>query len=718
MKNRIFPIIVLIICIAWSVFVSIDILSSESSVDFKNYFNESDQKVLVVHQSSEVDWNSENFQILPSNQTIALSILANLNNKASLYISAKRPFFLIEKKENWNKQSIEKILKNGLYNFEFTGRKTFKFGNFKGQFSKNQILLYIGELEEINSSKSFPIVDFKSSYSLVDFSNSEFDVVDVYQKNSKTILYKKKKVKLKNCKNLEDKMLFSSLIPTNFTNYTFYQSHYLISSDAVFAKSNAEKWIKNGIVFLSNGTAEVAIFDFMEGQNPVQNFNEQFKLPENNESFGVYDAFPIFSRWTDKTLLKYYVFEKDGLCLIAADKQYLDEVLTEMSLGKTLSQNVEKSNSIFGSLPSKVVYREVNPSVNKTHSVFGNQLVETLIVAKEQVDAVKQTSAKDYFAMNPGEQILDFVTFNGRGNVLVLTASNKLIAYSNGAKRWEKTFNETPSVFSLFSFRNNTIALCFSNETQIMDLNGKLIYRFNSSSSVIPSLLTFENKELFFIGDGNSDVSVLNTAGKLLKKLHVNGTVKKILSFYKDKKIYSAIVTNESLYITEIAKKGKSKIVAIDSMTQVFATDNNLFIANTINGQLTIQQADGTISTIKIKRDAQLMNIFSENGKPYFLLKTDKKLAAMDVNGYKSWERNLTLEEISRVQVAVNQNGKIIIGILDTIENRLYLYDSKGNRIDESERHGELKLEISPFGTSAFSITTFLGSYLIQYTKL
>ncbi len=111
------------------------------------------------------------------------------------------------------------------------------------------------------------------------------------------------------------------------------------------------------------------------------------------------------------------------------------------------------------------------------------------------------------------------------------------------------------------------------------------------------------------------------------------------------------------------------------------------------------------------------MAAFIHNYHTYFLLRQGKKLIAIDFNGVKLWERNLLLEEITKIHVAENQSGKTILGILDGIENRLYLHDSKGNKIDESERHGEQKIEISPFGANAFSITTYLGSYLIQYTK-
>jgi hypothetical protein len=55
--------------------------------------------------------------------------------------------------------------------------------------------------------------------------------------------------------------------------------------------------------------------------------------------------------------------------------------------------------------------------------------------------------------------------------------------------------------------------------------------------------------------------------------------------------------------------------------------------------------------------------------------------------------------------------------VLDALENELYIFDQLGRASDQNERHGEIKVQVSPFGTNAYSITTFLGSYLIQYTK-
>lgn len=717
MFKRILPISVVLICIAWSVFVSIDLLSNENSVDFKHYFNEVDQQVLVVHHASELDWNESSIQILPSNQTIAIFLLSRTNQSTSLYISSKRALFVAEKKENWSKKSVEKLLTNGLFNFEFTGRRSFKFGNLIGEFRNNQLAIYQGE--QTVSVINFPLVDTKSSYSIIDLKEKEPIVTDVYQKADKTLSYKKTKLANSKAKQCDDKLLFSSLISTNFSKYTFYENNYFSETDATFRKSDFKKWIKNGIVFLSNGSAEVAIFDFKEGQNPVQNLNDKFGLPEKNEAFGEYDKVAFCDNWKQDTISKFYVFEKEEICLVSRNKAYLDEVLTEMSLGKTLSQNQEKSQQIFSTLPRKVIYRSVTSKKSLANSILNKMLVETTCISKDNtsLNEIKDEKIKEYFSMNPGERILNFVTFNGRGNVVLLTETNKLVGYSNGSKRWEKQLAEIPSAFSIFSFQNSTFSLCTSTETQILDLNGRIIYRFKPIGTVAPSSLNIENKEVYFVGDGIDNVSVFNTAGKTLKVLRLNEAYKGIYSFAQKGKAYCVSVGRTTAYVSEIVKRKSTKTISIDSTTQVYPFPSAVYFGSLTNGTLTLQQTSGARNTIRLNQEAKLMGAFSQNNQVYFLIRQGKNLKAIDFNGKKIWERALAVEEISAIHVAVNQSGKTILGILDTIENRLYLYDTKGNKIDESERHGEQKIEISPFGANAFSITTYLGSYLIQYTK-
>ena len=228
MFKRILPISVVLICIAWSVFVSIELLSNENSIDFKHYFNELDQQVLVVHQENELDWNASSIQILPSNQTIAIFLLSRTNQSTSLFVSSKRALFILEKKDNWSKKSVEKLLINGLFNFEFTGRRSFKFGNLNGEFKNNQLALYQGEF--VISAFKFPTVDRKSSYSIIDLKEKEPVVTDIYQKADKTLSYKRTKLLNSKAKLCDDKLLYSSVISANFSSYTFFENNFFSKS--------------------------------------------------------------------------------------------------------------------------------------------------------------------------------------------------------------------------------------------------------------------------------------------------------------------------------------------------------------------------------------------------------------------------------------------------------------------------------------------------------
>ena len=64
-----------------------------------------------------------------------------------------------------------------------------------------------------------------------------------------------------------------------------------------------------------------------------------------------------------------------------------------------------------------------------------------------------------------------------------------------------------------------------------------------------------------------------------------------------------------------------------------------------------------------------------------------------------------------------NNSNKIILGILDGIENKILLLDSQGTALENVKRHGEKDLQITNYGNQGISITTFLGDYLIQYAK-
>jgi hypothetical protein len=100
------------------------------------------------------------------------------------------------------------------------------------------------------------------------------------------------------------------------------------------------------------------------------------------------------------------------------------------------------------------------------------------------------------------------------------------------------------------------------------------------------------------------------------------------------------------------------------------------------------------------------------------LLKNTNELSAIDNNGIVKWKKIMNLSEISSCSVKSAKNGIILIGILDAIENKLYLLNTLGQFIANQDLKGSEKIQITQFGENAFSISTVLGNAVIQYTKL
>ena len=114
---------------------------------------------------------------------------------------------------------------------------------------------------------------------------------------------------------------------------------------------------------------------------------------------------------------------------------------------------------------------------------------------------------------------------------------------------------------------------------------------------------------------------------------------------------------------------------------------------------------------------AALGDVVGEAGGAGILFKNQRTVALFDLVGKSKWRKSINLNEISEMAAVENSSGKMTVVLLDGIENELYLLNELGELIDDSSKHGEQKIALSGFGTRGFSITTFLGNYLIQYNK-
>ena len=713
MRNRIFLIIICLGLTAWISYVSYDLIRTDTSSNLRDCFSFKDESIVVSHNPREIDWKENNLQVLSASFTLYNSIISAITCESSIFLSTKRPILLIERKDNWTKNEVIAILVKGLFPLKFQGKMNFTFGKYKGRFLNNQLLLYQGNLD-FYKNLTFE-VDNKASYSVVYLSKKNTQTSDFYNKEKGSYKYTKTKYNQTSISAIDDAKLFAGIIPNFFSSYTFFSISYLKEIDKEFKNSDFTKWLDKGLVFIRNKNQNAAIFYFKEGQNPIQNLNEKLNIEERNESSANFKNIPFSSYFKQDLATGFFIEEFNNFAVISTDKSYLDEIVAEINLGHSLSQDEKKMNFVYSELPVKVASRIVSNKEHKAINIFRSIKIETEYIASNKINVEEQENDKDYFTMNIGETIKDFIALDERGNVIALTESNKLIGYINGLRKWEKQLLNNDVILKDFKSDKNYSSLLLNGECQVIDKNGRIIYRLIATNGIAP--LKFSSKEEFVTVNGPNNFSILNEKGSVIKQFSTNGLIKQTGQYQKDKKNQIGILTQNMIYFLNPQSRSVTKKITCDSSFQLFTDNSSLFFAGIINNSLQIINSNAQSKISKIKSNSSIIGHYFENNNLVLLIKNTNEIRAIDNNGIVKWKKIMNLSEISSCSVKSGKNGIILIGILDAIENKLYLLNTSGQFIANQVLKGSEKLQITQFGENAFSISTILGNAVIQYTK-
>jgi hypothetical protein len=319
--------------------------------------------------------------------------------------------------------------------------------------------------------------------------------------------------------------------------------------------------------------------------------------------------------------------------------------------------------------------------------------------------------------MNPGEKVIDFAAFNERGNVIALTESNKIVGYKNGLKKWERQLSGEVKLKSC-SFDRKFVCVFNKNESQLIDMHGKTHFNFVSSIPVPPESYTLKSKQEFLVVTSPTNFAIINDKGSSTKQFSSVGKIKEIaVQKTKNGSQLAMILTDKMLYSIDLAKRKTTFKSQVDSLYQLAKDETGIYAITYDKGNLNIVNFQGKKSSYAVGNFIQDFKILSASSGVNIILKKQKSIAVFDLFGKRIWTKNLNLNEITELSVYENSNGKKMIAVLDGIENELYLLDGFGNFTSNTSKHGEQKLELSSFGARGFSITTFLGNYLIQYNN-
>jgi hypothetical protein len=311
---------------------------------------------------------------------------------------------------------------------------------------------------------------------------------------------------------------------------------------------------------------------------------------------------------------------------------------------------------------------------------------------------------------------LDFVALPERGNVIAYTDKQKLIGYINGLKKWEKKCSQVVISMGLVEHGQSFVAVQFASEVQLFDKTGRLVFNMTNYPKAQPLAYTANNVLGFVLANAKTSIQLLNDKGALVKPFQVVGDIQQMEVTNGANKPMLGVRTSTMYYTIDLGNRKTLSKISIDSTYRIVNTGKELIPISIKNSSISLS-IKGKATQFKTKSNVKLLGSYEWNKEVVFVLSRGKELYAYQQNGKILWEKSLPVQEITSMSIKLSKNGSPLICVLDAIDNELYLMNQLGQAFDQNNRHGETKAQVSAFGTNAYSITTFLGSYLIQYTK-
>jgi len=713
MRQRLVLLILSSLALGWVIFTSYDLLSNETLTDFRSYFNTKDKKVWVIREDSEFEWDKEGVQTTELNQNLYYSITRAARFPVTIFFSAKRTLFLVEKKGNWSTNEVKQLFENGMFPLQFGKLKNFEFGKLHGQFNKNQLLIYEGELD-------IPVIrklqlNSKSSYSWITWQNNIIHVTDTYVKPKLRYRYEKYLNTSERLRKIDDYAIFAEAIPDFVSSYYFYEKNYAVQLDPKFEKTPWFNCMKTGFVHLKKDSSSIVIFDFNENANPLLVVNEALGKEELNEETQVYDHQHI-SNLIEEGKNTWHLGTFGNYGFASTNKELFDQALAAAKLNQTIAQDTTKIVRFVENMPKKVTARRVDAQMKKTITLLGKDVVVTSYQRLGEQLENDQDKIRDYFVMNPGFRVLDFASFSDRGNVVIRTENQKLVGYINGLRKWEKNpSGEIKDLYSLVQF-GQFIVVQFEHEAQVYDKTGKLVYRLTHEAGTQICAYDINGKREFICSNGSANVQLISESGQTIKQFVAGGQLKEFHVFRKNGKPQLSILTDKQFTSIDLSKRKVIAKQVVDS-TYVLAKSNDAAVALQVKKGLISILQNGTKKQFQVTNGVEFLAAYKHGANTLFMFKRNTSIFTYDQLGQRIWEKTLPLKELSQCQIYQHPSGQSCLVFLDAIGNQIELLDDLGRDLDRQDRHGEEQVQITSFGSNAYSITTFLGSYLIQYTK-
>ncbi len=712
MLKRILLGIIVVASLGWILFIGYDIFTNGNDFNESYLFGTEDEQIIIVNRFNETDFGLIDEFHGSANYDYILTMNDSLVEK--IFCSYKREHFLVDGKENWNKETISALFKLlDLPVSDFT-ESTFKIGDRQGKYRKDRLYVSKENIELNSTPLPYLAIDQKSSASIVSFGekNTIASIKDVYFKTDNKVEYITRDKNLTQGKQVNDGLLFGAILSARIDSYQFYERDYYALQDSVFAVGPMVNWLNNGFALVSINGEKAIISDYIDGQDPILILNDIQQTIDSN-----YFSTPLLSDFSSAR--GYYVKYLDEAVVISSKEAVCDQLIADFKLGNTLAISGTKREMIFGGLPREVSERTFNGEVHQSKSVYNGYLLETVLGLNLPTEI---ETNNDPTALACNFEIIDFEVFGNRGNAIAISPDGEIVAFKAEKELFstkvEGRIFDGVEIIDLhgngqihFMVTTDEAIYLWNEKGQVMSgfpikpdselTSAAKFYRWKGKSYFLVS--TQDNKVYHFDAQGR-EIDLFKTKVEITAPIEVWASQNKLFAGFSDGKTFEmfSIESNSSyrtfsLPINSISAKIPNELIH-------FAMENDV---------LTRVDQKGTKTHYQKYTNGKILKV-TDSKSPVIIIKKANELHFVNEKGISFGSIRLSFNEIEDIFYYSSDSGKTSVAIIDGLENNVYLYNLKGELLTDKALEGSRKILLTK-STNSIVKSTIVGQFIVQY---
>lgn len=686
MFGRVFLIVLSIVSLVWLGYATYDRVSQGKQYNPEYLFGAEDGEVLILHNPGQKDLLLHQFGT--NNEDINRLVGSiNSNQIDVIYISKKREQILILSKEVINDESVDNLFIDKP-SVKVEKNKKLSFGQLKGHFSKNT-LYFSSQSFDLNKTPWNNLhFDKNSDASIVSFHEKQPSVADVYIKENGIIEYKSA---IKNAvlgAKVNDKVVFSSVIPASVQSYKFYETDYLRSTNPKVSKSPMNNWLKYGLVHITINGQEAIVTDYIEGQEPIQVLYDFYNRESTNAEAAYFEGVELTGLLSDSK--GFHIYQLDDFVVISANRSICESIVGDYKLGNTLAQNPQKSEEIYGLLPQKVNYRSVSKTEKQSSSVHENTLLTT-IVGGTVKDQSKQNQSAEHQTTQSfviGSPVKDILLIDEH-SFFVTTQDNKVLFFDKTGKKWEKTLDGTivgnAEIIDIYANEKSQLLVAIGKKVHVLDINGNEPGGFpidmdDQTCVQTPLFYRWKGNGFFIVAAQNGKLVQYDNQGRELAviRTQLNNIEQQPTVWVSANKPFIGIYDNNRFEMIQAETKKSFRIFPAKGTDLIIKLPNEVKLFGISDNQLVSYDQRGGVARYDKFINASLFNKVTNNGVPTIAIKDQQQLKFYNSEGIQWVNLKLSFSDLSDVQVLNTTSGKTIIAGIDGLENKVYLWKTNG----------------------------------------